>query len=151
MVHHHRPVRHIALALLALLPGCTTLQAGGAGGGAEHPSVHASVALGLDALRALVADLQAPAGPRAVPTPYAGPALARVDAARAAVIAAGIGEIDAPGLSAKAELATLAILLSLCRERVRATDGLVPASEPAQDAARMLTQRCVAPLALMVG
>ncbi len=145
-----RIVPAFALVFLAMLPGCTTLGGSLDQAGAAEPGVRLSVTKAVGGLRALITDLAVPAEP--IPMAVdAADEVALIEQARVSVVTAGAMQLDQPGLSAKAELATLAILLTLCRDRVRATHGVEAGSGPAQDAARMISQRCVAPLALMLG
>lgn len=149
MIHFHACAA--ALVLLVTLSACTTMHAGSAhGGGLSDPEVRLLIGRSVAELRQLGADLATPVstGATAVDT---SDQLALIDAARVAVIAAGAVELDRPGLAAKAQMATLTLLLTYCRDRVRAADGLESGSPAAHHIGRLLGQRCTAPLALMLG
>lgn len=148
MNHFYPPA--MALALLAL-SACATLHSGSAdGNGMTDPEVRLLVGRSVDSLRQLTGDLAVPVadGSAAIDTSFP---VSLIEDARTGVITAGAAQLERPGLAAKAALATLTLLLSYCREQMRAADGLEPGSAAARKAAQVISQRCTAPLALMLG
>jgi hypothetical protein len=124
---------------LVPLAGCATIPATDPATAA--PAVRLSVARSATMLRALVSDLADPAGPRS-----ADDAVAAIDEARASVAAAAL--VTGPGISGRAQLAGLGVLLSVCREGARsAVHRAARAPGEAPDASRALAIGCLGPLA----
>ncbi len=139
-------MKHIfALSALGLLlSGCATTGERGVTHG--NSSLREKVALSVTELRALVDGLALPAGEVEAAT-----VALHIERARLSVFAAATDQISRPGLAAKAELAALGVLLTLCRDRVRAADSMLPGSAEAATMARALSIGCIVPLTLVAG
>lgn len=132
-----------------LLTGCVSTTLARTAPGDVDRGIRRDVVVSLGALRALVDGLADPADLEPLPIAEAA---AGLDAARSTVFAAAIAGLDTNASpAARAELATLGVLLTICRDRVRAAAAHPPGSDAARTAGRGLAIGCVTPLAIALG